>query len=130
MSDEQEGLIPVDGQPIPLMYRAVRLDSSWEQESSDIRIALVMAWAQPLLERLQQLASLGLDAETDDEFNDQINVVYNGVRDRLTRQDLIRSFLLQLGKDQAEAADEVGIRAKRDLRALDRPGAIDRFFQS
>lgn len=133
MSDDDRrdsDLIPVSADPIPAEFRALRSDSSWEHESSDARVALVMEWAKPLLERIQQLGSLGLDVDTDDEFNDLINEVYNGVRDRLTRQDLVRAFLLNLGQTTAPEADEVGARMKRDLRALDRPGAVERFFQS
>jgi hypothetical protein len=130
MSDEEEGLIPTTGAPIPAEHLALRQDSSWEAEQDDVRIAMVMEWAMPLLERIQQLASLGLDVKTDDEFSNMVDEVYNGVRDRLTRQDLVRALLLHMGQNTAADADEVGLKMDRDLRALDRPGAIDRFFQS
>lgn len=130
MSDEENDVIPVGGKPIPDAYLVGRSDQAWEKESSDVRISLVQEWAQGRLERVLQLGSLGLDPETDDEFNDLINELYNGIRDRLTRQDLIRAMLLHLGMKLSADLDGVALKMKRDLRALDHEDSFDRFFRS
>ena len=130
MSDEENEVIPVGGKPIPDPYLVGRSDQAWEKESSDVRISLVQEWAQGRLERVLQLGSLGLDPETDDEFNDLIDELYNGIRDRLTRQDLIRAMLLHLGMKLSADLEGVALKMKRDLRALDHEDSFDRFFRS
>jgi hypothetical protein len=129
--DREEGdRVPVADEAIPEEFLATRDDCSWERETSDVRIALTMDWVAPHLERLQLLQAIGLDAETDDEFNDLVNEAYDGVRDRLTRQDLVRALMLTVGEKIADTGGEMVASMRRDLRALDRPGAFERFFLS
>lgn len=128
--EDQDGVIPVSDEPIPAPFLAVRQDASWEQESSDTRIALVLDWAAPLLERIQKMGLLGLKTDEDDEFNDLVNEVYDGVRNRLTRQDLIRAVMLSLGEKTVEESVALASEFRRDLRALDRPDVVDRFFRN
>lgn len=123
-------IVPVTNEPIPDNLLAGRDDAEWELESSDTRIALVMDWVAPRLERVQQLGLIGINVNDDDEFSELVDEVYNGVRDRLTRQDLIRALMLSLGERTIEDSSAMADRLKRDLQALDRPGSIERFFSS
>lgn len=126
----RERIVPVTNEPIPDHLLDQREDPDWEQESSDTRIALVMEWAAPLLERVQTLGLIGLKVDDDDEFNELVDEVYDGVRNRLTRQDLVRALMLSLGEKLIEETTTMANQFKRDMRALDRPDVIERFFRS
>lgn len=123
-------IVPVADEPIPGDLLDQRLDATWEQESSDTRIALAMDWAAPRLEQVQRMGLLGLTVLDDDEFSELVDELYDGVRDRLTRQDLIRALMLVMGKRTIEESSTMASKAKQDLRALDLPGAVDRFFRN
>lgn len=126
----RERIVPVTNEPIPDNLLDQRLDASWEQESSDTRIALAMEWAAPLLDRVQKMGLLGLSVDDDDEFSELVDEVYDGIRNRLTRQDLVRALMLSMGEKTIKESTAVIKQSRSDLRALDRPDAIERFFQS
>ena len=127
--NRKEPQVPHGGDPIPEGLLLTRSDQDWELEDDDIRIAVVREWAAALLKRVQILAEMGCTVDEDDDFSDLVDELYNGVRQRLTRQDLIRSLLLTLGEKSMSEAARVARQAKAQVQLLDHQ-SIEEFFGS
>lgn len=120
MSDEREGdVVPVSGDPLPSGLLALRRDAGFEIESNFDRIDRVEQWVKPLLLRLRVAVLMGADVMEDDQFSHLVDQVYDGVRERTTRNDLIASFLQNLVPHvEGEAARQVR-QAKAQTARLD-----------
>lgn len=105
---------------LPQEYLDERCDAPWEtDDQSPIRVALAMEWAEPLLVAVQVAMDLGADDETDEQFNELTTNLYDGLRDRLTRQDLLYVALMFLNHKTAPVVDNIKLRQAADLAQLD-----------
>ena len=73
-----------------------RQDPKWDRKLDRKRIKEVKQWVLPLLADVMVAQTLGGGIENDDEFSEQVDRMYAGLRARLTRQDLLTAFLESL----------------------------------
>jgi hypothetical protein len=106
--------------PLPKELLAQRHDADFEEGQDPVRVALTLEWAEPLLVRTQAAMALGADVDTDDQFNDLVSELWDGLRDRLTRQDLLYIALLFLNHKTEPQVKELLYEMRRDMSCLDR----------
>ena len=75
-------------------------------------------YALPLLINVLTAQKLGADVRDDDQFSDLVDRLYNGTRNRLTRQDLLKAFLDALLPSAIKAADELLYEARAEVDNL------------
>lgn len=117
---EETDTVPTHGGKLPgnlLALRAVG-ESAFEAESSRARIAAAAGWVKPLLVRIKVAVTLGAIVDDDDEFSALVDEAYDGIRDRLTRQDLIVYLLDQVGTTVDGEADYLVRQASNEVDSL------------
>ena len=92
---------------LPAEQLAERDDPKWEGRQSDQRVRDARLYALPLLVNVMAAQALGADVKDDDQFSDLVDQLYDGLRNRLTRQDLLKAFLDTLLPSAKAAADEL-----------------------
>lgn len=125
MSDDEDetretDAVPTSGGKLPDNLLALRTvgESAFEHESSRARIAAAANWVRPLLVRIKVAVMLGADVDEDDQFSALVDEAYDGIRNRLTRQDLIVYMLDRVGETVDEEAYLVARQATRELDTL------------
>lgn len=136
MSDDEDetretDAVPTSGGKLPDNLLALRTvgESAFEHESSRARIAAAASWVRPLLIRVKVAVMLGADVSDDDQFSALVDEVYNGIRNRLTRQDLIVYMLDRVGETVDEEANLLVGQAMRELNALDTRWGVRRLTE-
>lgn len=103
---------------LPAEQLAERDDPKWEGKYSDERVREARLYALPLLINVLTAQKLGADVRDDDQFSDLVDRLYNGTRNRLTRQDLLKAFLDALLPSAIKAADELLYEARAEVDNL------------
>lgn len=97
MTDDTQAYEALD----PRLVRS-RRDGRWESRFNEVRIALMLDWAAPRVRRLNELLAVGEDTDNPG-YNKLLDELYNGLRDGLTRQDLLYIAVLGLTVQQDDA---------------------------
>ena len=104
---------------LPEEWLSTRHDAAWEEKQSPTRVAEALVWAEPLLIRIQALMKMRDPDDGDLPETDLSVELYDGLRDRLTRNDLLYIALLWLNKRTDDQAEAIMVRAARDLELID-----------
>lgn len=130
MSDESQEAPPTGDDTLPVLNTTGRRDMSWEEVHDPIRIALALDWAQPIQARVATLMRLGDTVDDNPEFGDLVDELYDGLRDRLTRQDLLWITLIHLAGRTDEDVDKLVDSVDEELEELDSSYGFQRHFGS
>ncbi len=98
-----------------------RSDQDWERMTSNARIGRVRSWAADAVFAMGVAQALGGDVDKDDQFSAMVDRVYDGLRDSLTRQDLLVMVLTTIMEEQNFRVSRVLQTQGRQLRQLDDP---------
>lgn len=93
-------------EPLPPERLAQRHDAPWERTESRRRIKYAKRWATRRAGEILAAQALGGDP-SDKDFMDRVDAMYAGLRDRLTRQDLLRVFMDHISPAANEHADQI-----------------------
>lgn len=131
MSEEhQDQGIPQAGDDcLPVLNITGRRDQKWEHSHDPVRIAVVLDWAQALQARVQALMQLGDTIDNNPEFERLVDELYDGLRDKLTRQDLLWITLMHLNSRTSDEVNEL-VEGTTQLDDLDSAWGFERHFGS
>lgn len=115
---------------LPVKWLRARRDEKWEMDQDIVRVGLALEWAEPLLVRVQAAMAMGAEMEEDDQFSALTDELYNGLRQRLTRQDLLWVAMMFLHHRTEGQVDNIMERAGADLESLESPEGMDRLLGS
>lgn len=107
---------------LPEAWLLKRSDEDWETQQSTQRIDAARAFALPVMTRIFAVQELWHpDVQTDDDFSALVDQLYDGVRDRLTRQDLVAAFIDPLNPLAHKQAERIIAQSQREVRRLTEP---------
>lgn len=115
---------------LPVEWLRARHDERWEMDQDIVRVGLALEWAEPLLVRVQAAMAMGAEVEKDDQFSALTDELYNGLRQRMTRQDLLWVAMMFLNHRTEGQVDNIMYRARADLESLKNPKGRDRLLGS
>ncbi len=121
--------VPVEDEPLPKRVLKLRNDHQFESYGSRVRTAMAKEWAKPVLTRVLVADRLGANVKDDDQFSDLVDALYNGVRDRLTRQDLLEFYLDTISDQVRDEVDRIALAARRQTQALDSARGFAKFIR-
>lgn len=107
--------------PLPQELLETRSDEDWEHDwddRQDERISAAVKYAKTVLSELFVIQHLG-GQESDDEFMDIVDDLYNEIKNALTRQELVRAFLSVLAPKAKERSKRIISRMERDMVGVD-----------
>lgn len=104
-----------------LNSRKIR-ECKWEtnDRAGDKKLREIQAWAKEQLVGVFMAQELGGDAN-DPAFLDRVDALYNPIRNALTRQDLLRGFLLVVEQEAIEEANNRMREFRRELGQITDP---------
>lgn len=102
-----------------------RSDQEWEMKTSEARIERTRAWLRGAVVDVSIAQALGGDVEKDDQFSAMVDRMYDGLRDSLTRQDLLAMVLSYVYEEQRSVVDSILRRQSNDLGRLNHPKQRD-----
>lgn len=107
---------------LPEAWLLKRSDEDWETEHSTKRIEAARVFALPVMTRIFVIQDLWKPSvQTDDDFSALVDQLYDGVRDRLTRQDLVTAFIDPLNTLARKQAERIIVQSQREVRRLTEP---------
>lgn len=128
MNEEPQEIPQAGDDCLPVLNITGRRDRDWESRTDPVRTAIVLDWAQPLQARVQVLMQLGDTIDNNPEFERLVNELYDGLRDKLTRQDLLWITLMHLNGRTSEGVSTLVQSIDPDLNDLDHAHAFERHF--
>lgn len=104
---------------LPAEQLVQRNDPEWEDKCSRKRIEAARVFALRVMTRILAVQmTCNPDVKTDDDFSALVDELYDGLRDRLTRQDLLMAFVEPLNKLAWPQAERIVAQVQRDLRKM------------
>ncbi len=118
--------VPPPPEPLPDEWLFLRKhgERKFEREdrAKDERLREIQAWAKHMLARAIVAQDNGAD-EGDEQYMDLVDEMYDTIRNSLTRQDLIRGFLINVQEGAYREAARINLDFRAELDAL-MPGGV------
>lgn len=130
MSEEPQEIPQPGDDCLPVLNISRRRDGDWEHKSDPRRVAVTLAWAQPLQARIQALGHLGDTLDNNPEYERLVDELYDGLRNRLTRQDLLWIALTHLAERIGNGSVALVEGMGEELEDLDSEYGFERHFGS
>lgn len=112
---------PQKPEALPGRWLSIRRRTEHKFESldraGDEGLRNIQAWAKERLTEIMIARHLGGD-EKDEDFMDQVDDLYDTIRNGLTRQDLVLGFLINVNEEAAKDANDRLEGFSRELREI------------
>lgn len=117
---------PQKPEPLPAEWLATRKfrESRWERldRAGEKKLREIQKWATEFMANIFVAQRLGAN-ETDADYMDRVDEMYDTIRNALTRQDLLVGFLINVHDAAINRADEILGSFNDELEDLTGPGA-------